>query len=56
MLFRLSIPNLNMSLDLMRIDLFHCQMVVGLEYVLIFEVDNSSSVYADNRKKDILIL
>ena len=55
MLFRLSIPNLNMSLDLMRIDLFHCQMVVGLEYVLIFEVDNSS-VYADNRKKDILIL
>ena len=52
-----SIFILGMVLVLIHEELFHCQKVVGMKKkVMIIGVNNSFSVRADNRKKDILIL
>ena len=46
-----------MVLNLVHDQLFHCQGVLDLsKSVVIFGVPNSSSVQADNRKRDIFIL
>ena len=41
--------------DLMHVHNFHCQMVNGVKMVFFLEVDNSSSVHAGHRKKDVLV-
>ena len=57
MLILLSILILGMVLDLMDVQLFHCQMGMDLvENIIIFVFDNSSSIHTVNRKKDIFIL
>ena len=43
-----------MILYLIYVHNFHCQMMNGT--MVIFVVDNSSSVFGDNKKKDILFL
>ena len=44
-----------MELDLIEDQAFHF-LVEGLENVLIFGADMSSSIHIDNKKKDILVL
>ena len=43
-------------LDLMHVHNFYYLTVAGAENVIIFGVDNSSSVHNDNKKKNILVL
>ena len=44
-----------MILDVMHIHLSHCQMVNSVKNGIIFGVDNSSLVFADNRKENIFV-
>ena len=43
-------------LDLMHAHYFHCQLVSRIKISLFFGMGNSFSVFADKRKKDILVL
>ena len=43
-------------LDLMHVHNFYYLTVAGAENVIIFGVDNSSSVHNDNKKKNISVL
>ena len=45
-----------MELDLILIHFFQFQILIGGKNVIIFGVDMSSSVHANNKNKDILIL
>ena len=45
-----------MVVNLMHVHHFHYQMVNGVKIFVIFGIDNSSSMHANNRKKDILVL
>ena len=45
-----------MVLDLILVHCFHFQPLIGGKNVAIFGVDDSSSVYINNKKKDILFL
>ena len=45
-----------MVLDLIHVEVFHYQMVVGLVKNIICGADMSSLVYIDNKTKDILFL
>ena len=39
-----------------HIHTFHCEIEAGEKNVIIFEVDNSSSVHVDSKKKKVLVL
>ena len=45
-----------MELNLILIHFFQFQILIGGKNVIIFGVDMSSSVHANNKNKDILIL
>ena len=43
-----------MVLDLILVQGFHCQIINEFgKNIIIFEVDNSSSIHADDKKKNI---
>ena len=56
MLIQINTHILVIEFDLIRIQNFHYLTVAWVKNVIIFGVDMSSSVYIDNKGKDILIL
>ena len=56
MLIQINILLQDIDLGFYLLHLFHIQVLIGVEKLLFFGVDNSSPVDLDNKKKSILVL